>query len=108
MFDEMQKTVNVLCDYVKRGRFSRRSLLRIPQMLMIAERAGDALTDSENKEVLEKMDSELSNVIVEFERAINVETLRKVRKARKHSSSQYSAGPFSTALCRANASTGAA
>ena len=26
MFDEMQKTVNVLCDYVKRGRFSRRSL----------------------------------------------------------------------------------
>ena len=77
-------------------------------MLMIAERAGDALIDSKNKEMLEEKDGKLTNAIVEFERAIKVETLLEVRKAGKHLSSQYSAGLFSTALCRAKASTRAA
>ena len=32
MFEVMQKIANFLCEYVKRGRFSRRSLFWIPQI----------------------------------------------------------------------------
>src|SRR5258706_4015756 len=38
MFEVMQRIAKFLCDYVKRGHLSRRSLVWIPQMLMIAER----------------------------------------------------------------------
>ena len=43
MFDVMQKIAKFLCDYVRRGHFSRRSLFWITQILMIAERTGAAL-----------------------------------------------------------------
>jgi hypothetical protein len=59
MFEVMQKIAKFLCDYVKRGRFSMRSLFWIPQMLMIAERTGDALIYSKDKEMIEEMDEEL-------------------------------------------------
>ena len=108
MFKAMQNIAQFLCDYVKRGRFSRRSLFWIPQMLMIAERAGDALIYSKDKEMLEEMDRDLANVIEDFLRAVDVEALCLAKITGKHSSSQYSASPFSVALCRAKASTQAA
>ena len=75
MFEVMKKIATFLCDYVKRGRFSRRSLFWIPQILTIAERTGDALIHSKDKEMLEEMERELANVIEDFLRAVNVEAL---------------------------------
>ena len=60
MFEVMQKIAKFLCDYVKRGRFSRRSIFWIPQMLMIVERTGDVLIYSKDKEMIEAMDEELA------------------------------------------------
>ena len=77
-------------------------------MLMIAERAGDALIYSKDNETLEEMDRELANVIEDFLRAVDVEALCLAKMTGKHALSQYCAGPFSVALCRARASTQAA
>ncbi len=85
MSEAMQKIARFLCGYVKGGRFSKRSLFWIPQMLMIAERIGDALVYSKDKEMLEEMDRELANVIEDFLRAVNVETLRLAKRSGKHS-----------------------
>ena len=108
MFEVMQKTAKFLCDYVKRGRFSRRSIFWIPQMLMLVENTGDALIYSKDKEMMEAMDGELTKVIEDFMRAVDVEALRLMKMSGKHSPSQYSASPFSVVSCRARASTQAA
>ncbi len=102
MFEVMQKIAKFLCNYVKRGRFSKRSHFLIPQMLMIAERTGDALVYSKDNETFEEMDGELANVIEDFLRAVDVEALRLAKRSGKHSLPQYSVGPFSVALCRAS------
>ena len=108
MFEAMEKIAKFLCDYVKRGRFSKRSLFWIPQMLMIAERTRDALINSKDKEMLEEMDRELASVIEDFLRAVDVETMRLAQRSGKHSSSQYGVGPFSVDSRRAKATTQAA
>ena len=108
MFGAMQKIAKFLCDYVKLGRFSRPSLLWLPQMLMIAERTRDALIHSKDKGMLEEMDRELANVIEDFLRAVDVEALRLAKRSGKHSLSQYGMGPFSVASHRARVTTQAA
>jgi len=105
MFGVMQEIAKFLCGYVRRGRFSRRSLFWIPQMLMIAERTGDALIRSKDKEMMEKMAEELANDIEDFLRAVDVETLRLAKRIGKHTLSQYRMSPFSVTFCRARAST---
>ena len=52
-------------------------------MLMIAERTGDALIYSKDKEMMEKMDEELSNAIEDFLRAVNVDALRLTKRIGK-------------------------
>ncbi len=108
MFAVMQKIAEFLCEYVKRGRFSRRSLFWIPQMLMIAERTGAALFSSKDKDRIRELDEELANVIKHFLNAMDVEALRLARTMGKHSLSEYSVRPFLIALCRARVSTQAA
>ena len=76
MFEVMQKIAKFLCEYVKRGRFSRRSLFWIPQMLMVAERTGAALFSSKDKDRIKELDEELANVIKDFLNAVDVEALR--------------------------------
>ncbi len=108
MFEVMQKIAKILCDYVKRGHLSRRSLFWIPQMLMIAERTGVALFSSKDKDSMKEMDEELAKIIKHFQNAVAVEDLRLTRKIGRRSLSQYSVRPFSVALCRAGFSTQAA
>ena len=84
MFEAIQKIANFLCDYVKCGRFSRWSPFWILQMLTIAERTGDPLVYSKDKEMLEEMDRELANVIEDLMRAVDVEALRLTKKSGKH------------------------
>ena len=49
-------------------------------MLMIAERTGDALVYSKDKEMMEDMDGELANIIEDFLRAVNVDALRLTKR----------------------------
>jgi len=100
MFEVMQRIAKFICNYVKRGRFSGWFFSGIRKMLMIAERTGDALIYSGDKEMIEAMDGELADVIEDFTRAVNVETLRLAKRSGKHSLSQYSASSFSVFSCR--------
>ena len=54
---------------------------------MIAERTKDGIIYSKNKEI-EDMDGELTTVIEDFTRAVDVEALRLAKKNGKHLSSQ--------------------
>ncbi len=108
MFEVIQKIAKFLCDYVKRGYFSRRSLFWIPKMLMIAERTGVALFSSKDKDSMKEMDEELAIVIKDFLNALNAKALHRARRLGRHSLSQYSVCPYSIALCRAQPSTQAA
>jgi hypothetical protein len=94
MFEVMQKIAKFLCEYVKHGRFSRRSPFWIPRILTIAGRTGNALIYSKDKETMEEMDGELANVIEDFLRAVDVEALRLAKGIGKHTLSEYSVGPF--------------
>ena len=53
------------------------------------------------KENIEEMDRELTKVIEDFGRAVDIETLRLAQKSGKHSLSQFDDNLFSTASCRA-------
>jgi hypothetical protein len=103
MFGVMQKIAKFLCNYVKHGRFSRLPLFWIPQVLIIAERTGDALVYSKDKEMMEEMDGDLANIIEDFLRAVDVEALRLAKRIGEHTWSQYRVSPFSVALRRARA-----
>jgi len=50
---------------------------------MIAERTGDALVYSKDKEMMEEIDGELANVIEDFLRAVDVEALRLTKRIGK-------------------------
>ena len=84
VFQAMQKIAKFLSEYLQRGSFSRWPLFWIPQILMTAERARDVLIDSKDTEMLQELDGELANVIEDFLRAVDVETLRGVKMAGKH------------------------
>jgi len=55
------------------------------------------------QEMIEEMDKELTNVIEDFERAVNVETLRLAKETGKRSSSQHGDSEISVAPYRARA-----
>jgi hypothetical protein len=55
------------------------------KMLTIAERTLGGLVHLEK---IEEMDKELTRVIEDFDRAVNVEALRQIRQTRKHYCSQ--------------------
>src|ERR1700679_2206318 len=60
-------------------------LLSIWQILMIAERFKDGLFSSKDQEMMVKMDGELTKVIEDFDRAVNIEALRQAKETGKHS-----------------------
>jgi hypothetical protein len=51
--------------------------------------------------MIKEVDSELTTVVEDFDRAMNVEALRRTKGIGEHSSSPSFDGPFSTVLCRA-------
>ena len=76
-------------------------------MLMIAERAGDALLSSKDKDTMDEMNEELANVIEDFTRAVDVEALRLTKRiGKRHCLNMVS--PYSVTSCRARASAQAA
>src|SRR5258708_989896 len=87
MFEVVQSVAKFSCDYVRRKGFSRSSTFLDLAKLMIAERTKDGIIYSKNKEI-EEMDGELTTVIEDFTRAVDVEALRLAKKNGKHISSQ--------------------
>src|SRR5258707_6111254 len=71
------------------------------QMLMIAVRMVDGLVYSKEKEMIDEMDGELTEVVNDFMRAVDVETLRLAKKSGKHLLSQSGDKSFSVVSCRA-------
>ena len=77
-------------------------------MLMIVERTKDGLGNSEVKEMIETMDKELTTIIEDFMRAVDIEALYLAKKIGKHSLSHYSNSSFSMVSYRGRAFTWAA
>jgi len=80
MFEVMQRVAEYSCDYVRRGRFGRQSPVWVMQLLMITERTLGGLVRPEK---IEEMDEELTKVIEDFDRAVNVEALRVAKETSK-------------------------
>ena len=53
---------------------------------------------------IEEMERELTGVIEDFDRAVNVEALRRAKEAGKYLLSQYGDSSFSMVSCRSRAS----
>ena len=70
---------------------------------MIAVRMVDGLVYSKEKKRIDEMDGELTKIVNDFTRAVDVETLRLAKKSGKRSLSQSGDGGFSVVSCRARA-----
>jgi len=81
MFKVMEKVAGCSCDYVKRGRFGEQLAFLNLAMLMIVERTLSGLAHPPR---IEEMSKELTKVIEDFDRAMDVETLRLVKESSKH------------------------
>jgi len=81
MFKVMEKVAVCLCDYVRRGRFGEQSAFLNFAMLMIAERTLSGLAYPPK---IEEISNELTKVIEDFDRAMDVETLRLAKESSKY------------------------
>jgi hypothetical protein len=70
MYEVMYNVAKMSCDYVKRGRWSS-CRFRFDKSLMISART---ISGPAYPEMIEKMDTELSEMIEDFDRAMNVES----------------------------------
>jgi len=74
-------------------------LVWVVQLLMIAERTLGGLVHPGK---IEEMDEELTKVIEDFDRAVNVEALRVVKETSKQTLFSIGDIPISTVPCRAS------
>jgi len=81
MFKVMEKVAECSCNYVKRGRFGEQSACLNFAMLMIVERTLSGLAHPHR---IDEMSKELTKVIEDFDRAMDVETLRLAKESSKH------------------------
>jgi len=81
MFKVMESVAKCSCDYVKRGHFGEhcRPFLNFAT-LIIAERTSSGLAHPHR---IEEMSNELTKVIEDFDRAMDVETLRLAKESSK-------------------------
>src|SRR5258708_26201026 len=84
MLEVVQRVAKFSCGYVKRGRFGRRSSFLDLAVLMIAERMVTGLISSEDKEMIDELDGELTKVIEDFLRAVDVEALHRAKEIGMH------------------------
>ena len=96
LFEVMHKAAEKSCSYVKYGRWSCSWIWHA--LIITARMIGgpDYLNE------IEEIDEELTKVIGEFERAVNVENLRIVKRNGKHSLYKFGFGDsaFSVTSCR--------
>ena len=77
ILEVMQRIADYSCNYVSHGHFSRQSPFLIWHVLMIAGRTVGNLVDPGT---IEEMEEALTKVIVDFDRAVEVSTLRKTQE----------------------------
>jgi hypothetical protein len=82
MYEVMHRVAKVSFDYVTHGRSSPGDL--IWQILIIAARTAGGVA---YQEMIKEVDSELTTVVEDFDRAMNVEALRRTKGIGEHSSS---------------------
>ena len=97
MFEVMYRVAKFSCDYVKNGRWSCHLWLS-PALTVVARTKGG----STFLETIEEMDKELTKVIEDFMRAVDVETLRLARRTGTHSPSWPRDSSCLGASCRAS------
>jgi hypothetical protein len=88
MFNVMYKVAGFSCLYVKRGRWS---CSRYEQALIITARTGGG---PDYLQKMEDMESDLTKVIEDFDRAVNVEALHLANETSKRPSSQSGDNSF--------------
>jgi hypothetical protein len=76
-------------------------LFWIWQILRTAERTKDGLINLKDNEKIESMVGELTNVIEDFDRAVDIEGLRQAKDTGKHSLLQFGGSSLSLASHRA-------
>ena len=81
MYDVMHRVARFSCQYVKRGKQPSPGFASA--VLMIAVRTGGRAGPAYDEEI-EEMDRELAKVTEDFLRAVDVETLRVVKKGGEH------------------------
>jgi len=81
LFKVMENVAVCSCDYVKRERFGEQFTFLNFAMLLIAERTMSGLAHPHR---IEEMSKELTKVIEDFDRAMDVETLRLAKESSKH------------------------
>jgi hypothetical protein len=94
MFEVMQTVARVSCDYIKCGERSHSGFSNANDYSARTVRGPVRL------EAIEEMDRELTKVIEDFDRAVNVETLRLVKETGKHALSQSGDSSFSVIMRR--------
>ena len=93
MYEVMHKVVEFSCDYNKHGRSS-------PPPLVPIIAAGMAATSAHQK-TIKAIESGLMRVAKDFDRAVNVETLRQTKETGEHSFYPSLDRSFSAVPCRA-------
>jgi len=90
MFKVMRNVAEFSCEYVRRGRLGGQSSSYVGQILMIAARTVSGLA---HQRAIEGMESDLTKVTEDFDRAVNVEALRRIKETGEPSS--YASGDSS-------------
>jgi hypothetical protein len=96
MLEVMYRVAKFSCDYVKRGRWSSSGS---EPVLMIAARKGGG---PGYLETIERMNIELTKVIEDFDRAVNVEALHLASETSECLFPQSGDSSFSVVWCRAS------
>jgi hypothetical protein len=104
MFEVIQQVSKCSCEYVKREYFGGQHV-SVLEMLTIA---GKTEGGSVHQQGIEEMEQELTRVVEDFDRAVNVDALRLAKDTGKRRLSQSDAGSFLVVSCRANPFTWAA
>ena len=81
MFKVMQRVAEYSCDYVRRGRLGRQLPFIASHVLMIAARTCRGLM---SPGAIEEMEHDLTKVIEDFDRAVNIEALRRIKETGEH------------------------
>ena len=76
MFKVMRRVAEYSCDYVRRGRLGEQSPFWNSHLLMIAARTVGGVV---NPGMIEEMERDLTKVIEDFDRAVNIEALRRIK-----------------------------
>ena len=84
LFEKLQWVAKFVAATSNVGVLVGSHLFWISKMLMIAERVKDGLINSKIAKTIEEMDGDLTKVFEDFSHAVDVETLRLVKKNGKH------------------------